>query len=216
MDKSKTEAIAKAKKMKRIFMVVIIFVILLLAAYGILIYIKKRKQDKIISSENNGEFVGNAPSSSNSSPQGEGFYLATKENVTAIQNALNRDYSAGLTVDGLMGPETRNSIIQNYGPSAYPLSTDSLSKIITGKKSGIGFVPSKGGDEWPLIVGSSGDRVKSLKVILNKINKSANLDVSSPFFDNATYDATLVGPIRYYPVDAETFIALNTMSKKYA
>ena len=208
--KNKVEAFAKSRKMKYIFLALIVLLLIAAGAYAVIYFFKKRKAAAVLDAEKK-------PVSNNTNvsiPSGASSNLESYENTMAIQRAINKAHpEAALEVDGIMGPMTKAGIKKYYGESAYPLTGESLSKIISGQAIS-GYSPSVKSeqDDFPLVIGSHGNLVVAVKNIINTLEPKAKLNTKSDVFDAATYNAliTYVGT-SYYPVTYDNYILLSRL-----
>lgn len=70
-------------------------------------------------------------------------------------------------------------------------------------------------DDFPLKIGSRGDRVKALQAALNKIAPQFNLKLDGDF-GSKTYDALITGfrATGTYPLDIKTYMEILTLSQR--
>lgn len=204
---TKTEAFAKSKKAKRIFIILLVVILLAGAVYITIVVIKKVKQKKLLNAEQN-KATGSTSSAASSSMA----LPAADQNVKAIQSAINKSHpDAALQVDGVMGPVTKAAIIKYYGVSAYPLTSDSMALILSGVGPSTPVGSSQAdNDDFPLKMGSYGNLVVALKQMVNGLYPQANLDISDNRFDQALYNGLITGVgTKYYPVSSDNFFAIN-------
>lgn len=217
---TKTEALKKSKRAKMIFIFVIVFIALAIATYTIIYFVKKRKEKKILEGTETKTQNNNSSGSSQETSLPRSINLNSKENVSAIQNAINRDNpEAKLSVDGEIGPLTIAAIKKYYGNDAYPLTSDSLAKIIGGSPSAIGFPKpsSQANDNFPLIKGSKGPLVTSLKKAVKAIQSKYPVTLANDVFDEELYTAINAGiGTKYYPVTFDNYQAIGNMYNKTA
>lgn len=213
---AKDIAIAKGKKLKRIFLILLIVVALLLATWITVKIVKKRKQDKILKAEEGKGTVNNPAIGGEGSG---GSSINTPGNIKAVQKAINTAHpEASLEEDGVLGPMTQAAIIKYYGASSYPLTQASLTKIISGVE--LGFpkpnTSGQGNDNFPLKVGSKGPLVKALKQAVSKLQSKYPVNTTTDIFDQQLYNAINAGlGTKYYPVTSENYKAIGDLYNTY-
>lgn len=218
VETTKDIALKKKKKLKMIFLIMIIVVAALLITWGIVKLVKKRKQDKILNGETN--TTNNPPIGGEGSPGSGGSGINTPGNIKAVQAAINKKYpEAKLEEDGVLGPLTKAAIIKYFGASSFPLTQDSLTKIVSGVdpiKIGYPKPNTASNDSFPLVKGSKGTLVKSLKEAVGTIQKKYPVNTSTDVFDEQLYTAINAGlGTKYYPVTVENYKAIGDMFNTY-
>lgn len=206
----------KGNRFRMIFIILILFIAVSLITWGVLTIIKKNKAKQFLDQSSGGS-SNTTSSNTSSNSSGSSVSVNTPNNIKAVQSAINAAHpEAKLDVDGIAGPLTQAAIKKYYGPSAYPLTQDSLQQIITGQAPNTprpNTTVAIANDNFPLVVGSKGNLITGLKNMIRGISpmmaSSYGVDPKNDVFDDNTRTALVTGVgSKYYPVTSDLYTEL--------